>query len=89
MEKQYDAEEAALHSHFEKLNFEAVRELILREKIDCEFKWTQKGWDVFLTEEEFQLAKLKLEGMKRAGGYVSTLKIFEGKEAAKVPLSRY
>jgi hypothetical protein len=83
--KQYDDAEAALHSHFEKLNFEAVKEVIEREKIECEFKWGEGGWDVFLTDEGFEAAKRELEGMKAAGGYVETLKIFEGKEAIKVP----
>ena len=86
VEKKYDAAEAALRSHFEKLNFEALNELIDREEIDCEFKWTQKGWDIFLKEEEFELAKRSVEGLKRAGGYASTLKIFESKQAAKVYL---
>jgi hypothetical protein len=84
VQKQYDADEAARHSHFEKLNFDAVREVIRREKIDCEFEWGEGGWDVFLTDEEFELAKRELEGMKSAGGCVSTLKIFEGDSAAKV-----
>jgi glycine/D-amino acid oxidase-like deaminating enzyme len=84
VEKQYDANEAALHSYFEKLNFDAVRQLIYREHIDCEFKWEDGGWDVFLTDEEFEWAKRELEGMKSAGGYVSSLKIFEGEAAAKV-----
>lgn len=87
VEEQYDAAEAALHSHFEKLNFEALKELIDREEIDCEFKWTQKGWDIFLKDEEFELAKRSVEGMKRAGGYGSTLKIFGSKQAAKVYLT--
>ena len=84
VEKQYDAKEAALHSHFEKLNFDAVREVIGQEQLDCEFKYGDGGWDVFLTEEEFELAKRDLEGMTAAGGYTSTLKIFEGEAAAKV-----
>ena len=84
MEKQYDAKEAALHSHFETLNFDAVREVIGQEQLDCEFKYGDGGWDVFLTEEEFELAKRDLEGMTAAGGYTSTLKIFEGEAAAKV-----
>src|SRR5271156_3645719 len=83
--KQYDDAEAALHSHFENLNFDAVKEVIDREKIDCEFKWGEGGWDVFLNEEGFEAAKRELEGMKAAGGYVETLRIFRGKEAIKVP----
>src|SRR5579862_7783905 len=83
--EQHDAEEAARHSHFEKLNFDAIRDVIHREEIDCEFKWgINGGWDVFLTDEEFEWAKRELEGMKAAGGYTSTMKIFEGKTAAKV-----
>jgi hypothetical protein len=84
VKKQYDEMEAALHSHFEKLNFEAVRRVIELEGLDCEFTYRDGGWDVFLTDEEFELAKRDLEGMKAAGGYVSTLKIFEGEAAAKV-----
>jgi hypothetical protein len=86
VEKQYDAKEAALHSHFEKLNFDAVREVIAQEELDCEFKYGEGGWDVFLTDEEFELAKRELEGMRDAGGYTSTLKIFEGEAASKVYL---
>ena len=86
VEKQYDAKEAALHSHFEKLNFDAVREVIAQEELDCEFKYGERGWDVFLTDEEFELAKRDLEGMRAAGGYTSTLKIFEGEAASKVHL---
>jgi hypothetical protein len=66
------------------MNFDAVRRVIDREKIECEFKWGDGGWDIFLTDEEFEWAKRELEGMKAAGGYVSTLKIFEGDVAAKV-----
>jgi hypothetical protein len=85
VEKQYDAEEAACQSYFEKLNFDAVRDVITRENINCEFKWGENGgWDVFLTDEEFEHAKRELEGMKSACGYVSTLRIFEGEAAAKV-----
>ena len=83
--EQYDVQEAVRHSYFEKLNFESVRECIRREKINCEFKWEKDGgWDVFLTDEEFERAKRELEGMKSAGGYVSTLKIFSGEAATKV-----
>jgi len=84
VEKQYDTAEAALHSHFEKLNFDTVTALIVQNQLDCEFKYTDGGWDVFLTDEEFELAKRDLEGMKAAGGYTSTLRIFEGEEAARV-----
>jgi hypothetical protein len=84
VKKQFDAEEAARHSHFEKLNFDAVKEVIRHEGINCEFKWGDGGWDVFLTEEEFESAKRELEGMKSAGGFVSTLKVFEEGAAAKV-----
>lgn len=67
------------------MNFEAVKEIIDSEEIDCEFKWGDNGgWDIFLTDEQFEWAKRELEGMKSAGGYVSTLKIFEGDVAAKV-----
>ena len=86
MKRQYDAAEAALHSHFEKLNFEAVRELITQKQLDCEFKYHDGGWDVFLTDEEFESAKRDLEEMKAAGGHASTLKIFDGEAAAKVCL---
>lgn len=84
VKKQVDAEEAARHSHFEKLNFDAVKEVIRHEGIACEFKWGDGGWDIFLTEEEFEMAKRELEGMKSAGGYVSSLKVFEGEAAVKV-----
>ena len=83
---QYGKEEAARHSYFEKLNFEAVKELIQREGIECEFKYTGGGWDVFLTDEEFSAAKRELERMKAAGGYTSSIKVFEGDAAAKVLL---
>ena len=67
------------------VDFDAVKEVIRREEIECEFKWGENGgWDVFLTDEEFEWAKRELEGMKAAGGCVSTLKIFEGEAAAKV-----
>ena len=84
--KQYSPTEASLQSHFEKLNFEAIRTLIQTENIECEFKYDQNGggWDIFLTTEEFEEAKREIEGMKSADGYVSTLKIFEGEIAAKV-----
>lgn len=80
----YDAKQAACRSHFEKLNFDALSELVRREGIDCEYKYNGGGWNVYLTEEDFAQGKRELEGMKAAGGYVSSLKIFEGKEAAKV-----
>jgi hypothetical protein len=86
VEKQYDAKEAALHSHFEKLNFDAVSEVIAQEELDCEFKSGEGGWDVFLTDEEFELAKRDLEDMRDAGGYTSTLKIFDEDAASKVHL---
>ena len=84
VEKQYCKEEVARHSHFERLNFDAVKEVIQREGIECEFKQTGGGWDIFLTEEEFNAAKREVERMKAAGGYTSSLKIYEGKTAAKV-----
>jgi hypothetical protein len=83
---QYNQKEAARHSHFERLNFEAVKEVIQREGIDCEFKETGGGWDVFLTDEEFSAAKREVERMKAAGGYTSSIKVFEGEAAAKVPI---
>jgi hypothetical protein len=86
VEKQYCAEEAARHSHFEKLNFQAIRDLIWGEKIDCEFKWNEGGWDVFLTDEEFSNAKREVERMKAVGGHVASLKVFEGQAAARVHL---
>jgi hypothetical protein len=84
VEEQYGAEEAARQSHFEKLNFEAIRKVIGNEGIDCEFTWKEGGWDIFLTEEEFQNAKREVERMKAAGGYVETLKVYEGQAACKV-----
>lgn len=67
------------------MNFDAIRDVVRREEIDCEFKWGDNGgWDVFLTDEEFEWGKRELEGMKAAGGYTSTLKIFEQESAAKV-----
>ena len=86
MENQYGSEEAARQSHFEKLNFEAVRDIISSEGVDCEFKWGKGGYDVFLTDEEFRWAKQELEKMKRAGGYTGSLKIFQGENACKVHL---
>jgi hypothetical protein len=88
VEKQYGNQESARHSHFEKLNFEAVKETIHGEGIDCEFKNTGGGgWDIFLTDEEFNVAKQNVEKMKAAGGYTSSLKIFKGTAAAEVGLS--
>jgi hypothetical protein len=84
VERQYDAEEAARHSIFQKLNFDAVTKIIRDHEIDCEFKWGDGGYDVFLTQEEFDLAKRELEGMASAGGYVSSMKILEGADAEKV-----
>jgi hypothetical protein len=84
VEKQYCVEEAARHSHFEKRNFDALRDVIVREKIDCEFTWKEGGWDVFLTQEDFEAAKREVERMKRAGGYVETLKVYSGKQACDV-----
>lgn len=84
VEGQYDRQEAARHSYFEKLNYEAVREVIRREGIECEFRSTGGGWDIFLTDEEFNVAKREVERMKAAGGYTSSLKVFEGDVAAKV-----
>src|ERR1700738_4439805 len=87
VEKQYCAEEAARHSHFEKLNFESIKEVILREGIECEFTWKEGGWNIFLTDEEFHNAKRELEKMKDAGGYVETLKVFSGQAACQVLLA--
>jgi hypothetical protein len=84
VEKQHGASEAALQSHFEKLNFEEMKKVIQDEGIDCELKLGQGGWDVFLTDEGFETAKRELEGMKLAGGYTSTLKIYSGSSAATV-----
>jgi hypothetical protein len=58
--------------------------VIWGEKIDCEFNWNEGGWDVFLTDEEFSNAKREVERMKAAGGFIASLKIFEGQVAAKV-----
>lgn len=88
VEKQYDGEEAARHSFFQKLNFDTVVDVIRRENIVCEFKWGEGGWDVFLTEAEYKWAKQELEGMKSAGGYVSSIEMFEGKAAAEVYFCR-
>jgi len=87
VETLYGKEEAALQSHFEKLNFDAVRELIQREGIDCEFKWDNRrgGWDIYLTDEDFEWAKRELEAMRDAGGYTSSCRVFQGEEASKVP----
>jgi hypothetical protein len=73
-----------LRSWFDKLNFDAITELVQSEEIECEYKDNGGGWNVYLTEEAFRIGKRELEGMKSAGGYVSSLKIFEGKAAAKV-----
>jgi hypothetical protein len=89
VEKQYGKEEIARHSYFEKLNFDAIKEIIQQEGIDCEFKFTGGGWDIFLTDEEFNAAKRDVERMKASGGYTSSLKIFEGPAAAEViPISK-
>jgi hypothetical protein len=87
VEKQWGKEEAALQSHFEKLKFDAVREVIQREGLDCEFKWDDErgGWDLYLTDKDFEWAKRELEGMRDAGGYTSSCRVFQGDEAAKVP----
>lgn len=61
-----------------------MREVIRCENVDCELIWGRSGWDVCLADTEFQWAKEELEGMKSAGGYVSTMKVFEGAAAAKV-----
>jgi hypothetical protein len=82
--QRYGSQEAVRRSHFEKLNFDAVRETILHEGIDCEFKHNGGGWTVYLTQEEFRVGLRDVESMRCAGGYVSSLRIFEGAEAAKV-----
>jgi hypothetical protein len=88
VEKEWGRAEAALQSHFEKLNFDAVREVIQREGLDCEFKWDDErgGWDIYLTDQDFEWAKRQLEGMQEAGGYTSSCRVFQGEEATKVPL---
>ena len=78
------AEQAARRSWFEKLNFEAITRLVQREGIDCEYKDNGGGWEVYLTEEAFGVALRQIECLREAGGCVSSLKIFQGEEAAKV-----
>ena len=80
----YDEKQAASRSWFEKLNFDSITELVRRRGIECELEDNGGGWHVYLTEEAFARGKRDLEGMKAAGGYVSSLKIFQGKQAAKV-----
>jgi hypothetical protein len=85
--KQWGKEEAALQSRFEKLNFDAVKEVIQREGLNCEFKWDDErgGWDLYLKEKDFEWAKRELEPTRDAGGYTSSCRVFQGSEAAKVP----
>lgn len=84
VEKQYDGEEAARHSFFQKINFDTVMDVIRRENIACEFNWGEGGWDVFLTKAEHVWARQELEGMESVGGYVSSMKVLEGTAAAEV-----
>jgi len=80
----YDETQAARRSFFDKMNFDVITELVKREGIDCEYKDNGGGWNVYLTKDDFEMAKRDVEGMKAAGGYVSSLKIFEGQDGAEV-----
>jgi hypothetical protein len=61
-----------------------LKEIILNEGIECEFLQKGGGWDIFLTQEEFEIAKREVQLMREAGGYVESLKIFEGEAACGV-----
>jgi hypothetical protein len=65
-----------------------LTEVIFTEGIECEFLWKGGGWDIFLTEEEFRIAKREMRLMREAGGYVESLKIFEGEAACEVTFLR-
>ncbi|KAK9461381.1 FAD dependent oxidoreductase [Lipomyces oligophaga] len=82
--KRFGEEDAIRLSNFERQNFEALSDLIEKEKINCEFDKNGQAWRVFLSEDEFQDDLRNLALMRDIGGNVEDVHVYQRDEARRI-----
>lgn len=83
MSAKYGLEAAVELAEFEKAHLHAIKELVEKEDIDCDFQLT-RAFDVFLSETQNEKVKNDIEALQKAGVSLLDVQYTPGSKAENV-----